>query len=87
MRFKISDWYLCGNSEGAIMKTYEITIIQSNGKIRTEHIEACTPEMAVRSLVCWYSVGTRFYVDGKSFEIIRTSDKISGYTDLSEVQT
>ena len=69
------------------MKTYEITIIQSNGKIRTEHIEACTPEMAVRSLVCWYSVGTRFYVDGKSFEIIRTSDKISGYTDLSEVQT
>lgn len=64
------------------MQTYKITIIQPNGKIRTEHIEACTPEMAVRSLMCWYSVGTRFDVDGKSFEITRTSNKISGYTDL-----
>lgn len=67
------------------MKTYEITIIQSNGKIQTEHIEACTPEMAVRSLMCWYSVGTHFDVDGKSFEIIRTGNKISGYIDLMEV--
>lgn len=67
------------------MKTYRITITMSNGKIRTEQIEACTPEIAVRSLMCWHSVGTRFDVDGKSFEIIRTSDKISGYTDLKEM--
>lgn len=67
------------------MKTYEITIIQPNGKIRTEYIEACTPEMAARSLMCWYSIGTRFDIDGKSFEIIRTGNKISGYTDLMEV--
>lgn len=67
------------------MKTYEITIIQTNEKICTEHIKACTPEMAVRSLMCWYAVGTRFEVDGKSFEIIKTSDKIGGYVDLKEV--
>lgn len=86
MWFKISDRHLYGNFKGVIMKTYEITIIQPNGKIRTEHIEACTPEIAVRSLMCWYSVGARFDVDGKSFEIIRTSNKIGGYTDLKEVQ-
>lgn len=69
------------------MKTYEITITMTNGKIRTEHIEACKPKMAVRSLMCWYCFGTRFDVDGKFFKIIRTSDKIGGYTDLAEVQT
>ncbi|MCM1008659.1 MAG: hypothetical protein NC485_12200 [Ruminococcus flavefaciens] len=67
------------------MKTYRITITMPNGKIRTEQIEACTREIAVRSLMCWHSVGARFDVDGKSFEIIRTSDKISGYADLKEV--
>lgn len=67
------------------MKIYKITIIQTNGKIRTEHIEASAPEMAVRNLMCWYSVGTRFDVGGKSFKIIRTDEKISGYIDLLEV--
>lgn len=86
MRFEISDRHLYGNSKGAIMKTYDITITMPHGKIRTEQINACTPEMAVRSLMCWYSIGTHFDVDGKSFEIIRANDKISGYVDLKEVE-
>lgn len=67
------------------MKTYEITITMTNGKVRTEHIEACTTEMAVRSLMCWYSIGTRFDVDGKSYQKVSTNNNTTGYTSLKEV--
>lgn len=52
--------------------------------------EANTAEMAVRGEMCWHTVGTFFTVlDSKNkaevFQIIATSDPISGYRELLKI--
>ena len=72
------------------MNTYKILILQNSGKYTEEEHRATTPEMLVRSIMCWYSAGTRFIVtaeDGttENYIITATHDPISGYTALQRI--
>lgn len=63
------------------------TIIVNGKEYKTE---ATTAEMAVRGVMCWYNCGTLFTVlDEKRkasvFQIIATSDPISGYRKLLKI--
>ncbi len=67
------------------MNVYEITIFMPCGKIKHIEITANNEEMAVRSLMCWYSCGTIFFVRGKFYKIIKSDNSISGYVDLAKI--
>lgn len=70
------------------MYEYNITIKQPTGKILHKKVTSrfeTTPEMIVRSQMCWYSVGTVFEVNGKAFRKIHVDDAIEGYAELEGV--
>lgn len=70
------------------MYEYNIIIKQPTGKVSQNRIMSrfeTTPEMIVRSQMCWYSVGTVFEVNGKTFRKIHVDDDVKGYTELEEV--
>lgn len=67
------------------MQDYKIII---NGKEQVQR--AYNIYTAVRSIMCWYTVGTFFIVlDSKNktevFQIIATSDPISGHRELLKI--
>ena len=69
------------------MYEYNITIKQPTGKTLREKVMSefeTMPEMIARSQMCWYSVGTVFEVNGKSFRKIHIDDAIKGYAELEE---
>ena len=70
------------------MYEYNINIRQPTGEILHKKVTSkfeTTPEMIVRSQMCWYSVGTVFEVNGKTFRKIHVGDAINGYAELEEV--
>lgn len=70
------------------MYEYNITIKQPTGKVSQNRIMSrfeTTPEMIVRSQMCWYSGGTVFEVNGKAFRKIHVDDAVNGYAELEEV--
>lgn len=69
------------------MYEYNMAIRQPTGKISHQKVMSefeTTPEMIARSQMCWYSVGTVFEVNGKSFRKIHIDDAIKGYAELEE---
>lgn len=67
------------------MQDYKIIV---NGKKQVQR--AYDAYAAVRSIMCWYTVGTFFTVlDSKNkaevFQIIATSDPVSGYRELLKI--
>lgn len=70
------------------MYEYNITIKQPTGKVLQVRVISefeTTPEMIVRSQMCWYSVGTVFEVGSKAFRKIHDDDDVKGYAELEEV--
>lgn len=70
------------------MYEYNINIRQPTGEILHKKVTSkfeTTPEMIVRSQMCWYSVGTVFEVDSKAFRKIHDDDDVKGYAELKEV--
>lgn len=70
------------------MYEYNLTIKQPTGEILHKKVTSrfeTTPEMIVRSQMCWYSVGTVFEVNSKTFRKIHVDDAIEGYAELEEV--
>ena len=70
------------------MYEYNITIKRPTGEISQNKVMSefeKTPEMIVRSQMCWYSIGTVFEVDGKAFRKIHVDDAVKGYAELEKV--
>lgn len=69
------------------MYEYNMTIRQPTGKVSQVRVTSrfeTTPEMIVRSQMCWYSTGTVFEVNGKAFRKIDDNDDVKGYAELKE---
>lgn len=67
------------------MQDYKIIV---NG--RKQGLRAYNAYAAVRSIMCWYTVGTFFTVlDSKNkanvFQKVTTSDPVTGYSDLIQI--
>ena len=70
------------------MYEYNITIKQVTGKVTRNRIMSrfeTSPEMIARSEMCWYSDGTIFEINGKTYRKIKVNDAVKGYADLEEV--
>lgn len=66
------------------MNTYTITITMAN-KVTLCTVEAMSAEMAVRSIMCWYSNNTLFTINNVTYKKVATDNSVTGYTELIKI--
>lgn len=66
------------------MNTYTITITMAN-KVTSCTVEAMSAEMAVRSIMCWYSNNTLFTINNVTYKKVATDNSVTGYTELIKI--
>ena len=48
-------------------------------------VEAMSAEMAVRSIMCWYSNNTLFTINNVTYKKVATDNSVTGYTELIKI--
>ena len=66
------------------MNNYTITIMTGN-KVTSCTVKAMSAEMAVRSIMCWYSNNTLFTINNVTYKKVATNNSVTGYTELIKV--